>query len=66
LPEVQNETKLKIYTKLCVGCAQCFIVCSFDALEMEWGTAKVNEEECVLCGQCVEYCPVQALELEIT
>jgi len=55
---------LKINTEFCVGCGQCTMVCEFEAIETEWGEAKVKEELCVHCGACIEFCPIDALSLE--
>ena len=38
-------------------------VCYVEAILVEEGKAKVNEEECVDCGTCVEECPEGALSL---
>lgn len=46
----------------CVGLGTCVTVCQFDALYIEDGIAKVNEENCVNCGACVKVCPRGLIE----
>ena len=36
-------------------------LCEAEAIVMEWGTVKINEEHCILCETCIDYCPVSAL-----
>lgn len=54
---------LKNIEASCAGCGQCALVCESDAIVMEWGTVKIDEELCILCETCIDYCPVSALVL---
>jgi len=58
--------RLVVDGQVCVGCGQCAMVCTVDALATQWGEIAVDEDLCVGCGVCVEYCPVDALGLEAT
>ncbi len=49
----------------CVGCADCWVVCDFDAIHMNpvTGLPEVNDEKCTACGACVIACPKDLIEL---
>ncbi|UCE11369.1 MAG: 4Fe-4S binding protein [Candidatus Thorarchaeota archaeon] len=53
LPEIDAE--------LCVGCAQCFLVCPEDAMDV-LVEAKPNER-CTGCGRCETACPALAIKM---
>ncbi len=48
---------------LCIGCANCYGVCPYSAIQMEGGVAKVIEVACKGCGICVVECPAEAIQL---
>ncbi len=48
---------------LCIGCANCYAVCPYNAIQMEGGVAKVIEVACKGCGICVVECPAEAIQL---
>lgn len=41
----------------CEGCGECVKQCSFDALRLESGKARVDPGKCMLCGYCAHACP---------
>lgn len=47
----------------CIGFGTCVSVCKFDAIHLENGIAKVDEERCVGCGACVSVCPKNVIRL---
>jgi len=48
----------------CLGLADCFEVCDFDAIRMNrYGLPVVDEAKCTACGDCVEACPKDLFEL---
>ncbi|MBE5922553.1 MAG: 4Fe-4S dicluster domain-containing protein [Lachnospiraceae bacterium] len=53
----------KTCTYGCLGLGSCVAVCSFNALRIEDGIAKVDREACVACGKCVDICPKHLIEL---
>ena len=47
----------------CLGYGTCVKVCKFDAIHIENGVAKVDEDKCTACGMCVKACPKKVIEL---
>jgi len=47
----------------CTGCGLCAEVCPFDALAVEDGVVRIDEEKCMGCGVCVSKCPKEVLSL---
>ncbi|MHA1959088.1 MAG: 4Fe-4S binding protein [Candidatus Thorarchaeota archaeon] len=47
--------------ELCVGCAQCFLVCPEDAMDV-YVVAKPNQQ-CTGCGRCEKACPARAIKM---
>ena len=47
----------------CIGCGNCFRICSCDVFRMDESGKPVirYEEECCLCLYCMKECPVQAI-----
>lgn len=49
----------------CLGLADCFVACDFDAIVMnEHSLPVVNENNCTACGDCVVACPKDLFSLE--
>ncbi len=49
----------------CLGLADCYEVCDFDAIVMdEHGLPVVNEKLCTACGDCVVACPKDLFSLQ--
>ncbi|HEY6837761.1 MAG TPA: aldo/keto reductase [Geobacteraceae bacterium] len=53
----QGRRRLRIMERFCKGCGACVTACTADALSIEEGRAKVDEEACILCGYCAASCP---------
>lgn len=48
----------------CLGLADCFVACDFDAIHMnEHDLPVVDEVKCTACGDCVEACPKDLFSL---
>jgi len=47
----------------CMGFGDCSKVCPFDALSMEDGLPRVDEDKCTGCGKCREACPRDIIEM---
>ena len=49
----------------CLGLADCFDVCDFDAIRMDaHDLPVVDEDRCTACGDCVEVCPKDLFSLQ--
>lgn len=48
----------------CLGLGTCEQVCSFDAIRIRDGVARVEGEACTGCGECVSACPRHIISLE--
>jgi aryl-alcohol dehydrogenase-like predicted oxidoreductase/NAD-dependent dihydropyrimidine dehydrogenase PreA subunit len=53
----KRRRTFKIMEKFCKGCGACVEACTADALTLEGGVARVNQEKCILCGYCAAACP---------
>jgi len=38
----------------CVGCGACTYLCPVEAIKIEKGKIKINQERCVRCGKCIK------------
>jgi Na+-translocating ferredoxin:NAD+ oxidoreductase RNF subunit RnfB len=49
----------------CLGCGDCAVACSFDALHMDplTGLPVVDDKKCTACGACIKACPKDLFEL---
>ncbi len=46
---------------LCNGCEACLEVCQLKAIEIDDGTADVDDMRCIGCGLCASHCPSEAV-----
>jgi 2-oxoacid:acceptor oxidoreductase delta subunit (pyruvate/2-ketoisovalerate family) len=54
--------KPRVIKKKCLGCAECAIVCPYNAIRInKGGKAKINYKKCKGCLACVDACPMNAL-----
>lgn len=47
----------------CLGLGSCVRACPFDAIHIQNGIAKVDEEKCKACKKCIAVCPKQIIRL---
>ena len=47
----------------CLGFGDCVQVCPFDAMQVQDGMVRVQDDKCTGCGLCVNTCPRNSLEL---
>lgn len=47
----------------CLGFGTCINVCSFGAIEIKDGIAKINPDKCTACGKCIDICPKSVIHL---
>ena len=52
----------------CVACGEecCVHACPVEAIKVEDGIVRVDEEECMACGECVDACPFGVMRMEET
>ena len=52
----------------CVACKDecCVTACPVEAIKIEDGIVRVDEDECTACGTCVEVCPFGVMRMEDT
>lgn len=43
--------------KACIACGRCKKECKYDAIVIENGFARIDEEKCTRCGACAKVCP---------
>ncbi len=43
--------------KFCDQCGICADICPVDAIELDDGCYRINEEDCIACYECVTACP---------
>ncbi|MBC2705244.1 4Fe-4S binding protein [Desulfobacula sp.] len=48
----------------CDQCGICAEVCPVEAIELENGVYRINEEECIACRECVEACPQSVMMIQ--
>ena len=49
----------------CDQCGECAAVCPVDAIELEDGVYRINEEECIACHECVDACPKSVMIVKL-
>lgn len=52
-----RRRRLSIMDRFCKGCGLCVTACTNNALYLEEGKARVDEDACILCGYCGAACP---------
>lgn len=62
---VGSETAV-VDPELCAACGMCVDVCPYGApaLDLMWGTSRVNAVLCKGCGACAVTCPSKAIRLQ--
>ncbi|MBN1776854.1 MAG: 4Fe-4S binding protein [Clostridiales bacterium] len=53
---------IRIDTTKCNGCGRCKSICPMDAIRIENGKAKANDD-CIECSACVDVCPTKAISI---
>lgn len=54
--------KLKIDSRMCIGCGKCVELCPMKNLRIENSLAKAGDR-CTMCYRCINNCPKQAITL---
>jgi Fe-S-cluster-containing hydrogenase component 2 len=49
----------------CTASGDCAEKCSYDAISVVEGKARVDEDRCIGCGVCTTACPTEALSLKV-
>ncbi|MDZ7261271.1 MAG: glycyl-radical enzyme activating protein [candidate division KSB1 bacterium] len=60
---IHPHPEIQFFPERCIGCGQCFTVCSQGAHELREGRHIFHRQRCTGCGSCVETCYARALEL---
>jgi len=47
----------------CLGEGSCKTVCAFDAVVIEGGIARIDNDKCVACSKCIPACPKNLISL---
>lgn len=55
-------SKLKINSKLCIGCGKCVDLCPMKNLKMTNQKA-TSDSKCTMCYRCISHCPNKAITL---
>lgn len=55
---------IKVIEGSCNGCEACVPVCSYGAVSVQDGIARIDLDNCNLCGACVPECPFEAIVIE--
>lgn len=60
-----KKGSLKIDPEACIGCGECFLACSFNAIQKQEDSFTIDTNRCDECGCCYLKCPTQAIKLQI-
>ncbi|MDL2217426.1 RnfABCDGE type electron transport complex subunit B [Christensenellaceae bacterium OttesenSCG-928-M15] len=58
--DVAREARA-VCMKACIGCKRCEKECKYDAIHVENGFARIDQEKCTHCGDCVKVCPCKCI-----
>ena len=50
--------------RACIGCGRCKKECKYDAIIVENGFARIDNEKCTRCGDCAKVCPCSCITIE--
>ena len=50
--------------RACIGCGRCKRECKYDAIIVENGFARIDNEKCTRCGDCAKVCPCNCITIE--
>jgi hypothetical protein len=54
----------KVVGKKCVGCGDCILHCSQNALSLIEKKAHIDEKKCIGCGECILICENEAIQIQ--
>jgi len=54
----------KIKRKKCIGCGECALHCSQNAIAVKDKKAKIDPGACIGCGECILVCPSEAVTIQ--
>lgn len=60
--DVAREARA-VCMKACIGCGRCTKECKYDAIHVENGYARIDEEKCIRCGECAAVCPCKCITI---
>ncbi|NLY74662.1 MAG: 4Fe-4S binding protein [Firmicutes bacterium] len=63
LREIKSKKRSLQVADWCRGCGKCAAECHFEALIIDNGKIRVNQEKCVRCGYCARVCPDFCLKI---
>lgn len=58
-----KKSNLILATELCIGCGECFSVCSFNAIQKNDNSYSIDSTRCDECGDCYLKCPTKAIKI---
>jgi len=62
---LKDVVSLELDKEKCVGCGMCILVCPHAVLDLNNGTALIqNRDACMECGACKTNCPAEAIKVD--
>lgn len=56
IESLKDKKKMLYIEPWCIGCENCVKACPQNALEIEFGQAKILRDKCINCGYCIKKC----------
>ena len=61
---LRPEPQVQFFREHCIGCGRCKKECKYDAIIVENGHARIDNEKCTRCGECAAVCPCKCIVIE--